>query len=389
MIKKKSVKYKALTGGEAAAEAMKQINPDVFSAYPITPQTPIIQSFAQKVADGEVSTKFVLVESEHSAMSVVVGAAASGVRAMTATSSQGLALMVEVLPIASGLRLPIVMNLATRALSAPINIHNDHQDAMLARDLGWIQIFCENNQEVYDNNFLALCLAEEMSLPIMICQDGFITSHNTEKVEIISDNQIKKFIKKYQPKFFLLNLKKPITIGPLALPDYYFEIKKQVNEAMLKTGEKYLFFGKELSKITKRNYKYFEAYQIKDAKAVIVALGSTAGTIKFVVDKMRKKNKKVGLLKINLFRPFPYQEIKEILKKVLAVGVFDRTLGFGSYAPLAGEIKHCLNAKQIFQDFSYGLGGREIDPEDIEKTFEDLLKIKKSGIETKYLGLRK
>jgi len=385
---KKINKIKALTGGAAATEAMRQINPEVFSAYPITPQTPIIESFSQIVADKEVDTNFILVESEHSAMSVVMGASASGVRAMTATASQGLALMIEVLPIVSGSRLPVVMNVVTRALSAPINIHNDHQDAMLARDLGWIQIFCGNNQEVYENNFMALRLAEAVKLPVMVCQDGFITSHNIERVEVYSDKEIKKFIGEYRPEKFLLDLKNPVTIGPLALPDYYFEIKQQVSSAMEKAKKEFLNIGRELSKITGNKYFYFEDYFCSDAQAVVVALGSTANTAKTVADDLRKNGKKVGVLKINLFRPFPYEQVKKVLKNIKKVAVLDRTLDFGSYAPLASEIKHCLSEKQCFQSCSYGLGGREIGIDDIKKVFIDLLQ-NRTTEKIKYIGLRK
>lgn len=379
---------KALTGGEAAAEAMRQINPDVFAAYPITPQTPIIEKFAQMVADKKVKTEFINVESEHSALSAVIGASAAGGRAMTATSSQGLALMVEILSVASGLRLPIVMNLATRALSAPINIHNDHQDAMMVRDLGWIQIFCENNQEVYENNFLALRLAEspEVLLPVMVCQDGFTTSHNTEGVKIYQDKVIKKFLGSYKPKYPLLNLKKPITIGALALPDYYYEIRTQIVRAMDQAKNRYLTIGRELKKITGRPINYFEEYFLEDSRAIIVAMGSVCGTVKFVVDKMRDKGEKVGLLKINLFRPFPYQEVEKVLSKVKQIGVLERVAGFGSYSPLYSEINHCLKNKRA-QAYVCGLGGRDIKPEDIEKVFVQLLE-KRIDSRPRYLGLR-
>jgi len=381
---------KPLTGGAAATEAMRQINPDVFAAYPITPQTPIIQSFAQVAADKRVDTKFILVESEHSAMSLVVGASAAGGRAMTATASQGLLLMAEVLPVASGSRLPIVMNIATRALSAPINIHNDHQDAMAVRDMGWIQIFCENNQEVYENNFLAIRLAEhfQVQLPVMVCQDGFITSHNTEGVKIYPDKVIKKFLGEYKPKYPLLNLKKPVTIGPLALPDYYFEIRAQLDQAMKQAKKRYLEMGRELKKITGHDYPYFEKYRLDNAQAVIVTMGSTAGTSKVVVDKLRKQGKRVGLLKINLFRPFPYQEVNKALAKIKYVGVLERAMGFGSYSPLASEVRHCASFKQKVQDYTFGLGGRDIGPEEIEKAFKQLLKGQISN-QVKYIGLRK
>ncbi len=387
MVKQNNLK--ALTGGAAAAEAIRQINPDVFSAYPITPQTPIIQGFAQMVADKKVETKFILVESEHSALSVIVGSTAAGGRSMTATSSQGLALMSEILPVASGMRLPIVMNLATRALSSPINIHNDHQDAMMVRDLGWIQIFCENNQEVYENNFLAVRLAEspEVMLPVMVCQDGFITSHNIERVTVWPDRVIKKFLGEYRPKHFLLDLKNPSTMGPFAMPDYYFEIKHQVVVAMEKAKKTYLAVGRELRKITGHRYGCLEKYFLADARAVIVVMGSTAGTVRGVVEEMRKQGKKVGLLKINLFRPFPYQEVKRALAGVGMVGVLERTMGFGSVSPLAGEIRISLAGKRI-RDYSFGLGGRDIGAEEIEKIFLQLLG-NRTVDRPQYIGLRK
>ncbi len=387
---KNKSQIKALSGGEAAAEAMRQISPAVFSAYPITPQTPIIETFARIVAEGLVDTKFVPVESEHSAMSLVVGAAAAGGRAMTATASQGLALMTEILPIASGLRLPVVMNLATRALSAPINIHNDHQDAMLVRDLGWIQIFCENNQEVYENNFLAVRLAEDqrVKLPVMICQDGFITSHNVEGVKVYKDKIIKDFLGEYHPENFLLNIKKPITVGPLALPDYYFEIKEQVVEAMKNAGPVYLEIGRELEKITGNCYQYFEKYFLDDAEAALVVMGSTAGTTKAVVDQLREQGKKVGLLKINLFRPFPYQEVTRVLAKIKFIGVLERSISFGTHPPLNSEIRHCLPVDAVFRGYIFGLGGRDIQPGEIKNVFDELLAGKTSP-EIKYIGLRR
>ena len=397
---KSKVILKALTGGAAAAEAMRQINPDVFSAYPITPQTPIIQSFAQLVADKKVETNFILVESEHSAMSVVIGAEAAGGRAMTATASQGLILMSEVLSVASGLRLPIVMNIATRALSAPINIHNDHQDAMAIRDLGWIQIFCENNQEVYENNLLALRLAEDLDvqLPVMVCQDGFITSHNTEGVNIYPDTVIKKFLGEYEPRYPLLNLEKPVTIGPLVLPDYYFEIRTQISRAMNQAKKKYIQVGKKLENITGHQYKYFEKYRMDNAQAAVVALGSTAGTTKTVIDELRKQGKKVGLLKINLFRPFPYEQVAKALSNVKFIGILERSTGFGSYSPLVSEIRHCLSnlsalpcktkrAGRSAQGYIFGLGGRDIQPQEIESVFKQLLKGQISD-QVEYIGLR-
>ena len=385
-------KIKALTGDQAVAEAMKQINPDVVPAYPITPQTEIMMDFAKFVADGVVDTEMIRVESEHSAMSACVGASAAGARAMTATSSAGLALMWEILGVASGLRLPIVMNVVNRALSGPINIHCDHSDSMGARDMSWIQIYSENAQEAYEHSVLAVKLAEhkKVLLPVMVMQDGFITSHSLERVELLDDTKVKKFIGEYKPYKPLLDVKNPVTYGPLQIQDAYFETKRQQIDAMENAYKIFLEIGKELSKITKRNYYYFEEYKTKDAKAVIVVLNSTAGTTKTVIDKMRKEGKKVGLLKIRLFRPFPYKEVANALKNIKVVAILDRSESFGANAPLFGEIKNSLYGlakKPELQRCVFGLGGRDISEEDIEKLFEDLLKNKVSD-KLRFIGLR-
>ncbi|MFH2027780.1 MAG: pyruvate ferredoxin oxidoreductase, partial [Nanoarchaeota archaeon] len=318
-------KIKAYTGAEAAAEAMRQINPDVVPAYPITPQTDIAQNFAGFVANGVVDTEMIRVESEHSAMSCAVGASAAGARVMTATSSAGLALMYEIVGVASGLRLPIVMEIVNRALSAPINIHCDHSDSMGTRDLGWIQIYSENAQEVYENTLLAMRLAEKVLLPVMVCQDGFITSHGVENIELFDDKEVKLFIGQHKYPYGLLNLKKPVTHGPLQLQDYYFETRSQQIPAMEEAKKEYLKIGKELSKITNRKYPYFDEYHLKDAEAAIVVLNSTAGSSREAIDNLRKQGKKVGLLKPRLFRPFMYKEIGEALKHVKKIVVLDRS----------------------------------------------------------------
>ncbi len=380
----------ALTGGAAAAEALKQINPDVMPVYPITPQTPIIEVYAKMVADGEADTEMIKVESEHSAMSATVGASAAGVRAMTASSSQGILLMAEILPIASGMRLPILMLVSARAISAPINIHCDHQDMMFVRDSGWIQIFSENAQEVYDNTFIALKLAEKVRLPAMVIMDGFQTSHSVENLEILESSVAKNFAGTYQPKNYLLNFDDPKTFGPVGLPNSYFEFKRAQIEAMDGIlGEIGEIFEK-YEKISGRNYDVFESYKLEDAERVIVVAGSTAGTAKVAVDELREKGEKVGLLKIKLFRPFPYARIAEALKNVKKIAVLDRTVPLGSTAPLYGEIIQILctipNTKYTVQSCIYGLGGREIFKADIKKVFEDLSKDEVEGI--KYIGLK-
>ncbi len=367
---------KAITGAEAAAEAIRQINPDVCAAFPITPQTPVMQKFADFVADGIVDTEMIRVESEHSAMSCCVGASAAGARVMTATSSAGLALMWEIVGVASGLRLPIVMEIVNRALSAPINIHCDHSDSMGTRDLGWIQIYSENAQEAYENTLLAIKLAEKVLLPVMVCQDGFITSHGVENVEIFEDKEVKKFVGEHKYPHSLLNIKKPTTHGPLQLQDYYFETRSQQVPAMEEAKGEYLKIGKELGKITGRKYEYFDEYQLKDADVAIVVMNSTAGTTKTAIDKLRKEGKKVGLLKLRLFRPFPYSEVAEALKNVKNIAVLDRSVSFGANPPLYGEIKNALYDVKYsgkLHSCVFGLGGRNIFVEDIEDTFNKML----------------
>lgn len=383
---------KVLTGALAAAEAMRQIEPDVVPVYPITPQTPIAESFAKFIADGKVKTEMIRAESEHSVMSASAGASAAGARVMTASSSAGLALMWEVLGVVSGMRLPVVMNIANRALSSPINIHCDHSDSMGARDQSWIQIYSETAQEVYENTILAVRLAEEKEvlLPVMVMQDGFIVSHGAEKVQVLPDKKVKSFVGAYVPQDSLLNIKTPVTYGPLALPDYFFEFKRQQVEAMKNALKKYLEIGGELSKITGNKYPYIENYFLDDAEAAIITLSSTCGTVKGVVDKLRGEGKKVGLLKIRLFRPFPYEEIREALRNAKSAAVLDRSLSFGAKAALFSEIKNSicdLDKKPLLQSYIFGLGGRDITSLEIEAVFKELLE-KKITEEEKYIGLR-
>ena len=390
---KKDKKYQALTGGEAVAVAMRQIDPDVVAAYPITPQTPIIETFAKFVAEGKVSTELIDVESEHSALSAVVGAAAAGGRAMTATSSQGLALMAEIVYVASGSRLPIVMAVSNRALSAPINIHCDHTDSMFLRDAGWIQIYSENAQEAYDNTLIALKVAEnkKVLLPAMVMQDGFITSHNIENVLLIDDKKAKAFIGKYEMEYPLLNFKQPVSVGTIDLFDYYFEHKYQQAEAMEEAKKALREADKEFYRLTGRKYELVENYRTQDANYVIVVLSSTAGTVKMMVDDLRRKGKKVGLLKIRVMRPFPAQEVARALEGKKAVAVLDRSTSFGSTSPVATEVRSALyNLKKhpALQNYVYGLGGRNIGLKDIEKVFAELQAGKVSD-NIKYIGLRK
>lgn len=370
---------KPLTGAEAVAEAMRQLKPDVVVAYPITPQTPIVEKFAEFVAGGKVSTEMIPVESEHSALSAVVGASAAGVRAMTATSSVGLALMWEVVNAASGLGLPIVMNVANRALSAPINIHCDHSDSMGCRDAGWVQIYCENGQEAYDFTILATKLAESCSVPVMVMQDGFITSHSVEPVNLLDDKAVEGFAGKYRNPEGLLG-DNPQSVGSFSLPNSFFEFKVKQEQRMEKAKGLFVSIGKELESLTGRTHNIFEKYRTDDADAVIVTMSSTAGTAKAAVDTMRKEGQKVGLLKINLFRPFPYQEVGEALKHAKQIAVLDRSFSFGANAPLFGEVKNSLCGGNTFcgsnikiHSSVFGLGGRDIFEKDIGRVFEALL----------------
>ena len=385
-----------LSGNEATAIAMKQINPDVVAAFPITPSTEIPQYFSTFVSNGEVDTEFVAVESEHSAMSATIGAEAAGARAMTATSANGLSLMWEMIYIASSLRLPIVMALVNRAVSGPLNIHNDHSDAMGVRDAGWIMLFSENNQEAYDNMLMAHRIAEhkDVQLPVMVCQDGFITSHSIENIELENDEEVKKFVGQYKPEHYLLNDKEPIAIGPLDLQAYLFEHKAQQAEAMKNAKKVIKEVAKEFEKWTGRKYEFFEKYKLDDAEIAIVCMNSTAGTTKAVVDELREKGVKAGLLKLRMFRPFPAEEIA--LQGLKAVAILDKADSLNSAGgALFEDVTSAMyvNKKQVpMVNYIYGIGGRDTTTMQIESVYNDLQEIVKTG-ETgnpyRYLGLRK
>ena len=387
-----------LSGNEATAIAMKQINPDVVAAFPITPSTEIPQYFSTFVANGDVDTEFVAVESEHSAMSATIGASAAGARAMTATSANGLSLMWEMIYIASSLRLPIVMALVNRAVSGPLNIHNDHSDAMGVRDAGWIMLFSENNQEAYDNMLMAHRIAEhkDVLLPLMVCQDGFITSHSIENIQLENDEDVKKFVGQYKPEHYLLNRDEPIAVGPLDLQAYLFEHKAQQAEAMKKAKEVIKEVSEEFEKWTGRKYEFFEKYKLDDAEIAIVCMNSTAGTTKAVVDELREKGVKAGLLKLRMFRPFPAEEIAEALQGLKAVAILDKADSLNSAGgALFEDVTSAMyvNKKQVpMVNYIYGIGGRDTTTMQIESVYNDLQEIVKTG-ETgnpyRYLGLRK
>ena len=387
-----------LSGNEAAATAMKQINPDVVAAFPITPSTEIPQYFSTFVSNGSVDTEFVAVESEHSAMSACIGAEAAGARAMTATSANGLSLMWEMIYIASSVRLPIVMSLVNRAVSGPLNIHNDHSDAMGVRDSGWIMLFSENNQEAYDNLIMAHRIAEnkDVLLPLMICQDGFITSHSIENIELIEDEKVKQFVGEYKPEHYLLNNKEPIAVGPMDLQAYLFEHKYQQAEAMKNAKKVILEIAKEFEKMTGRKYGLFEEYKLDDAEIAVVCMNSTAGTTKDVVDSLREKGIKAGMLKVRVFRPFPAEEIAKALSGLKAVAILDKADSLnGAGGALFEDVVSAMyvngnNVKAV--NYIYGIGGRDTTEKEIESVYTDLQEIAKTEkVENpyRYLGLRK
>ncbi len=386
-------KIRALTGNEAAAEAMRQIDPDVVPAYPITPQTELMQKFAEFVNNGLVGTEMILVESEHSAMSAAVGAAAAGARVMTATSANGLALMWEIVYIAASNRLPIVMPVVNRALSGPINIHCDHSDTMGARDSGWIQIYAENCQEVYDNLIQAVRIAENpgVLLPVMTTHDGFIISHTMERVDTLPDEQVKKFVGERSPKFPLLDTAHPVTYGPLDLQDYYFEHKKQQAEAMKAAAAAILKAGEEYGKLSGRSYGFFDEYLTADADYIVLALGSGAGTAKAAADELRERGWKVGVLKLRVFRPFPAKELAAALSGAKAVAVLDRSEGFsGIGGPVFQEVRSALYRASAIpvSGYVYGLGGRDLRIDQVGQVFYDLKQGRYHEENACHLGVR-
>lgn len=375
----------AMTGNNAVAEGMRQINPDVVAAYPITPQTELAEEFAEFVANGRVKTEFIPVESEHSAMSACIGSSAAGARTMTATSSAGFALMWEMLPIAAGLRTPVIMTVVNRAFSAPLNIHCSHDDTMGGRDTGWVQIYSENAQEIYDNLIQAVRIAEDKSimLPVMVCMDGFIISHAIERVELLDDETVSKFVGEYKANNYLLNVAHPVSIGACALQDYYTEHKRQHSQALMNSKPRILEIADEFAQISGRKYGLFESYKLADAECAIVILNSAAGVAKMVINELRAKGIKVGLLKPRLYRPFPALEIRNALKHLKAIAVMDRVDSFGTGStPTFTEVKaalYGLSKPPLMINYVYGLGGRDVRLEDINKVYQRLIDIAKTG----------
>lgn len=386
----------ALTGNEAAALALKQARPEVAAVFPITPQTEMMHAFSQYVADGDVDTEMVLVESEHSALSACVGASAAGCRVITATSANGLALMWEIVYIAASSRLPIVMPVVNRALSAPINIHCDHSDSMGARDAGWIQIFSENAQEAYDNTCMAFRIAEDprVLLPVMPTWDGFVISHTVESLEVLDDEEAHPFIGEYKPERSLLDTQNPYTMGPLVLTDYYFEIKRQQIEAMRQATDVVLEVAAEYAKLSGREYGLFEPFMLDDADVAIIVMGSAAGTARAAIKELRAEGIKAGMLKLRLYRPFPGEQLVKALSHVKAIGVMDRCVSFGiEGGPVFHEVRSAAYGQKMampIAPYVYGLGGRDVRPEMIVDVFRNLQTVAESGespAEPMFVGL--
>ena len=368
-----------LEGSHAIAEVIKSCKPGVISAYPITPQTHIVEGLAQMVSDGQLKSQFVNVESEHSAASVVLGGSATGVRVYTATSSQGLFYMQEVVFNIAGMRLPVVMTCANRAISAPINIWNDQQDSISLRDAGWLQIYAENNQEAVDFHLIGYRLAEDkrVMLPVMVCMDGFILTHGMEAVDMPEQEKVDKFLPPYAP-LYKLDPAQPISMGLLADPDYYMETRFAIQETMKESLGYLSDISKEFNSVFGRDYKdlLVEEYQLQDAEKVIVAMGSVCGTTKEAVDEQRAKGKKVGLLRIITYRPFPYARVCEALRNAAKVAVLDKAVSLGAYAPIAVEVKAAFYGKKqgpkMISSFVAGLGGRDITLETVHEIFRRL-----------------
>lgn len=387
-----------MSGNEAVSYAIRQINPDVMPAFPITPSTEIPQMVSTYIANGEMDTEFIPVESEHSSMSATIGAEAAGARSLTATSSAGLALMWEELLLAASNRMPCALALVNRTLSGPININCDHSDGMGARDTGWIQIYAENNQEAYDNFIQAYPIAEhtDVHLPIMICQDGFITSHAVENIELLEDDEVKNFVGTYEPEEYLLNPGKPISVGPYSVSNYAMEAKKNQEIALENSKAVILEVAKKFEAISGRSYGLFEEYRTEDAEYIMLLIGSAAGTAKAAVDELREQGKKVGVLKLRVFRPFPADEIAHALRHCKAVAIMDRCESYnGNGGPLGSEVTAALFKNRVMitaVNYIYGLAGRDFTVDHVKDIFAEMEDDLKNGRETKqyqYVGLRK
>ncbi|MEE1010074.1 MAG: pyruvate ferredoxin oxidoreductase [Agathobacter sp.] len=386
-----------MSGNEAVAYAIKQVNPDVMPAFPITPSTEIPQMVSTYISNGQMDTEFIPVESEHSSMSATIGAEAAGARSLTATSSAGLALMWEELLLAASNRMPCALALVNRTLSGPININCDHSDGMGARDTGWIQIYAEDNQEAYDNFIQAYPIAEDerVHLPIMICQDGFITSHAVMNIELLEDEEVKNFVGEYEPEEYLLNPGKPIAVGPYSVTNYAMEAKKNQELALENSKEVILEVAKKFKDLSGREYGLFEEYRTEDADYIMLIMGSAAGTAKQAVDDLRDKGWKVGVIKLRVFRPFPADELAKAVENCKAVAIMDRTESYnGNGGPLGSEVTAGLFRNKVMisaVNYIYGLAGRDFTVDDVYEIFAELKDSVENGTKIeqfKYIGLR-
>ncbi len=378
---------KVVSANKAIAEAVKLVKPNVIPVYPITPQTSISEYLAQFVADGELRAEYIMVESEHSAISAAVGASGAGVRVFTATSSQGLALMHEILFAAAGLRNPIVMANANRALSAPLSIWNDQQDSISQRDTGWMQFYAENAQEALDLVLQAYKISEnnKVLLPSMVCVDGFILTHTVEPVDIPSQEIVDRFLIPYQPVHAYLDPEDPMSLGTFTDPNYYMEARHDMELAMEGSKQVIRDVHKEFAEVFGRKYDFIENYRCDDAEIILVAMGSICGTIKTVIDSLREQGEKVGLLKIIAFRPFPKDEIQEAIKTADRIAVLDKNISFGIGGVLHNEIKAKMDVNA--SGFILGLGGRDVSPDDI-KTIIDKTKNSTDDNKINWIGLK-
>lgn len=396
IIRSREIKER-MSGNEAVSYAIRQVEPDVMPAFPITPSTEIPQMVSTYIANGQMDTDFIPVESEHSAMSAAIGSEAAGARTMTATSSAGLALMWEELLLAASNRLPIVLTLVNRTLSGPININCDHSDGMGARDTGWIQIYAEDNQEVYDNYIQAYPIAEDprVHLPVMICQDGFITSHAVQNICLLEDESVKKFAGTYEPEEFMLNPGKPVSVGPYSISNYEMEAKKNQETAMENARQVILEVAEKFEQMSGRTYGFFEEYRTEDADYIMLIMGSAAGTAKEAVDELREEGWKAGVLKLRVFRPFPEAEIAEALRNCKAVAIMDRCESYnGNGGPLGSEVTAGLYRNRVFIEavnYIYGLGGRDFTTDHVKEIFAELRAAVEEGTpvqQHKYVNLR-
>jgi 2-oxoisovalerate ferredoxin oxidoreductase alpha subunit len=378
---------KVITGNEALAYGSKIARAEVIAAYPITPQTTVVEKIADFMADGEMKAKYIKVESEHSAMAACIAASNAGARTFTATSAHGLTLMHELLFWASGARLPIVMGNINRAMGPPWSVWADHLDSIAQRDTGWMQFYCENNQEVLDTVIQAykICEDKDIMLPAFINEDAFYLSHTSELVDIPDQERVDEFLPQYDPAL-KLDIDNPMGFGSLVMPEWYMEFRYKIAEAMDRSRKKIQQVNKEFNKMFGRSYEMLDLYRCEDAEAVFIAVGTMASTAKEVVDMMRKEGKDVGVARLRVFRPFPVDEIRELAKTVDFIGVMDRSYSFGYGGAIFSEIKAALynsNHKPIVKDYIVGLGGKDVTPKVLEKIFTDGLKVRTKGLKDK------